>query len=210
MADEHAGERPVAVSVAGPGQHDALGQPGGSWYGWWRGDPLPALPPLDGLAVEQVDDAHVIAAIARLREDEAHRRLTTGNHAYVARVHGAAVAHGWSSTHAVEIGEISLSFTLPPGDHYLWAFATAPDWRGRGIYPRLLHAILRAEMDEAARFWIGHEPGNTASARGILKAGFTHAGDLLLLPGGRLALVPAGPLERARAGADVLGAALHA
>jgi len=209
MADEHAGERPAPVSVASPRQPDALGQPGGSWYGWWRGDPLPALPFLDGLAVERVDDADTIAAIARLSADEAASRLTTGNRAYVARIHGAAVAHGWSATRAVEIGEISLSFTLSPGDHYLWAFATASDWRGRGVYPRLLQAILRAEMDEAARFWIGHEPGNAASGRGILKAGFTHTGDLFLLPGGSLALAPADPPERAREGADVLGAALR-
>lgn len=211
MADEHVGERPATmrVGVAAPGQRGEDGQPGGSWYGWWRGDPLPALPPLDGPAVERVDDARVIAAIARLSVDEANRRLATGNRAYVARIHDAVVAHGWSATHTVEIGEISLTFTLPTGNYYLWAFVTAPDWRGRGVYPRLLHAILHAEMDEAARFWIGHEPGNAASARGILKAGFTHAGDLLLLPDGSMALAPAGPLERARAGADVLGAALR-
>jgi GNAT superfamily N-acetyltransferase len=208
MADEHADERPATVGVAAAGQSGASGQPGGSWYGWWRGDPLPALPPLDGLTVARADDADTIAAIARLSADEAHRRLTTGNRAYVARVHGAVVAHGWSATRAVEIGEISLTFTLPPGDHYLWAFATAPDWRGRGIYPRLLQAILRAEMDEAARFWIGHEPGNAASARGILKAGFTHMGDLFILPSGGMALAPTASLERAREGADVLGAAL--
>jgi len=208
MADEHAGEHPATVSVAAPGQPGTPGQPGGSWYGWWRGDPLPALPLLDGLTVERVDDARVIAAIARLSEDEVDRRLATGNRAYIARMRGAAVAHGWSATRAVEIGEISLSFTLPTGDHYLWAFATAPDWRGRGVYPRLLQAILRAEMHETARFWIGHEPGNAASARGILKAGFTHTGDLFILPSGGMALAPAGPLERARAGADVLGVAL--
>jgi len=207
MANEDArGRQP---SVVGISPQERREQPGGAWYGWWRGDPLPELSPLDGLAVARVDDARVIAAIARLSEDEAHQRLTTGNRAYIARMRGAAVAHGWSAVRTVEIGEIPLSFTLPPGDHYLWAFATAPDWRGRGIYPRLLQAMLRAEMDEAARFWIGHEPGNAASARGILKAGFTHAGDLFILPSGGMALAPAGPPERARAGADVLGAELR-
>jgi GNAT superfamily N-acetyltransferase len=205
MANEDARQSQPVVGTAPQEQRE---QPGGSWYGWWHGDPLAALPSLDGLAVERMDDAHPIAEIARLSADEVDRRLATGNRAYLARIHGAAVAHGWSATRAVEIGEISLAFTLPPGDHYLWAFATAPDWRGRGIYPRLLQAILRAEMDEAVRFWIGHEPGNAASAHGILKAGFTHAGDLFILPGGSMALAPAGPLERARAGADVLGAML--
>lgn len=207
MADEDARGRQSVVGVA---PQEQPGQPGGSWYGWWRGDPLPALPRLDGLVVEWVEDARLIAAIARLSEDEAHRRLAAGNRAYVARMHGLAVASGWSATRAVEIGELSLAFALPPGDHYLWAFATTPDWRGRGVYPRLLQAILRAEMDEAVRFWIGHEPGNIASARGIVKAGFTRAGDLFILADGSLALASAGPLERARDGADVLGVPLLA
>src|SRR5262249_35635739 len=45
-------------------------------------------------------------------------------------------------------------------------------WRGLGIYPRLLQAILAREAGEAQRFWIGHVRENRASGRGIVKAGF--------------------------------------
>src|SRR5205823_5619043 len=60
----------------------------------------------------------------------------------------------------------------------------------------------------AALARLGHEPNTTASARGILKAGLGRVGDVYLRPAGRLELVPVGPIERARAGAAVLGAAL--
>ncbi|MBC8075410.1 MAG: hypothetical protein H7Y32_04990, partial [Chloroflexales bacterium] len=54
--------------------------------------------------------------------------------------------------------------------------ATLPAWRGIGLYPRLLQAILAAESDTAARFWIAYLPENHASARGITKAGFRSVG----------------------------------
>jgi RimJ/RimL family protein N-acetyltransferase len=82
---------------------------------------------------------------------------------------------------------------------------TAESWRGRGIYPHLLQTILRHDAADGSRYWIGHEPGNKASARGMRKAGFRRVGDAYRIPDGRLVLVPVGPIERARVGAGVLG-----
>lgn len=74
------------------------------------------------------------------------------------------------------MGELQLEFALGPKTAYLWDFATLPAWRGRGIYPRLLQAIVCAEA--ARQFWIMHAPENGASARGIRRAGFTPVGGI--------------------------------
>lgn len=179
----------------------------GPWYAHWPGDPLPALPPLPGLAVSPADDDRALATLAGLDTPTIAARRRAGKRPYLATLGGVPVAHGWSTGGAVEIGELGLTFALPPGNRYLWGFATAPPWRGRGIYPRLLQAILRLE-GPAARTWIGHEPHNAASARGILKAGFRQVGTVFQAPTGGFLLVPTGPPARARAGAAILGAAL--
>ena len=181
----------------------------GPWYAWWPGDPLPALPPLPGFAAAPADDDRALAALAGVGVEEVAKRRRAGHRPYVAHLGGEPVAHGWSTGGAVEIGELGLAFTLPPGERYLWGFATEERWRGRGLYPRLLQAILRHEGLDDVRYWIGHTPENAASARGILKAGFRRVGDVYRQPGGRFLLVPTGPLERARLGAALLGAELH-
>jgi GNAT superfamily N-acetyltransferase len=79
----------------------------------------------------------------------------------------------------------------------LWDFATLPAWRGRGIYPRLLQAVLAAEQGVAQRFWIGHTAENAASQHGIVKAGFQLVEALVMLPQGALAILPFGPRSRA-------------
>ena len=185
-----------------------LGDFVGPWYAHWPGDPLPSLPPLSGLAIAPATDDSALAALAECDPAEVTARRAAGNTPYLAYLAGQAVACGWSTASIVEIGELGLTFTLPPDNRYLWGFVTAPQYRGRGLYPRLLQAIIRAE-GSATRAWIGHEPHNTASARGILNAGFRRVGDVFRTPAGTFLLIPAGPPDRARAGADLLGATLH-
>jgi GNAT superfamily N-acetyltransferase len=181
----------------------------GPWYAWWPGDPLPALPPQPGFAATPADEDGVLTALAGIGVEEVAARRRAGHRPYIAHLGGEPVAHGWSTGGAVEIGELGLAFTLPPGERYLWGFATEEHWRGRGLYPRLLQAILRHEGLSDVRYWIGHTPENAPSARGILKAGFRRVGDVYRLPTGRFVLVPTGPLERAPLGAALLGAQLH-
>jgi ribosomal protein S18 acetylase RimI-like enzyme len=191
-------------------QADRFTPPGdfvGPWYVRWPGDVLPELLPVPGLVAALAEDDEMLAELARIEPGEVAARRRAGNRPYVARLDGEPVALGWSTSSAVEIGELDLVFTLPPGNSYLWGFVTAPAWRGRGLYPRLLQAILRAEGDDL-RAWIGHEPPNAASARGILKAGFGCVGDVFRTPAGGFVLAPSGPIERARAGAALLGATL--
>ena len=83
---------------------------------------------------------------------------------------------------------MNLAFSVPIGNRYLWDFATLPSWRGCGIYPALLRAILEDERPQAARFWIGHADSNHASGRGIAKAGFQRLGSLAASSSGRVFL----------------------
>ncbi|HEX9413353.1 MAG TPA: GNAT family protein [Ktedonobacterales bacterium] len=180
----------------------------GVWYTWWKGDALTTLPPLPGFAVEQVADSRSSAVQSLLRAADVDAYLHDGHRLYIARIDRMAVGYGWCATSVASIGELNHTFTLPPGARYLWDFVTAPAWRGRGVYPHLLQAILTRESAEAERFWIGHAPQNAASARGITKAGFQRVGELYALSDGSLGLLPDAQTERNAPAAAILGVRL--
>jgi RimJ/RimL family protein N-acetyltransferase len=179
----------------------------GLFAAWWHDDPLPPLPAWPELASRATDDIRQLAGVTGLDSSEARSRLRDGHRAYLAIVGSEVIGCGWSATRRAEIGVLDLSFELPPGNRYLWDFVTFPAWRGRGVYPRLLQAILAAEGSEASRFWIGYDWDNVASARGVEKAGFQVVGEVDRLPD-RLALVALGPRERAEAIAAIVGVEL--
>ncbi len=181
-----------------------VGQPVGRFYTWWLGDPLPDLPRLPGFAADATHDYDLIAELAQLDIEEVVARVETGHRPYVAHLEGRAVAYGWSAARESAIGELGIRFTIPPANRYLWDFATLPPWRGRGLYPRLLQAILIAEAVDAEYFWIGHDLENITSGRGIIKAGFRQVGMVYVLASGDIRFVPVGSAERARAGAALL------
>lgn len=121
------------------------------------------------------------------------------------RIDGRSVAYGWLATSRVSIGELNINVDLPPGDRYLWDFATLPDWQGRGLYPRLLHSILDQESQNARRFWIIHAPENLPSGAGMNKAGFEFVGQLSFTVDGKIGLAPSpDSTERARLTANLL------
>jgi GNAT superfamily N-acetyltransferase len=170
---------------------------------WWQGDDLPWIGSLDGMRTEVSAIPEEIAELNGISLEEAQRRMTGGHRAYIGYLHGTPVTYGWVARQAAEIGELDVAFGIP-GDHrYLWDFATQPEWRGRGLYPRLLQAIVRAEA--AGRFWVINAPENAASASGIRKAGFAEAGHLSVAPGGGPALFSSTMDERSALGAQLLG-----
>lgn len=181
-------------------------RPVGLFYAWWSGDPLPDLPRPPHLIVEHDPSAAVIRQVVDLTDEQIRQRYSEGNRALVARVEGVPAGIGWSSSGRVEIGELGLDFVLPRGNSYLWDFVTLPEWRGRGIYPVLLQTFLR-EGAAGQRFWVGHDLGNDASARGIIRAGFQVAGLVYAVPDvGPVYVADAGvDIERARAAAEILG-----
>ena len=117
------------------------------------------------------------------------------------------VAYGWVATRSASIGELNLTITLSQRDRYLWDFATLPAWQGRGLYPRLLQAILQQEV-EAERFWIIYAPENLPSGAGMRKAGFVAATELSFDADRQVRLAALGALERARTAAELLGVPL--
>jgi GNAT superfamily N-acetyltransferase len=175
---------------------------------WWRGDALPPLPPLPGFRAAITDDETLLAELAGLPAGEVRNRIRNAHRPYLAWIGSTPVAYGWSAVTRAEVGEYSLAFRLASANRYLWDFATLPAWRGIGVYPRLLQAIVTQERADAGRFWIIHLPENTASGRGIQKAGLRSVGDLVFLPAGRVGLVS--NAARARAGAAVLGVSVVA
>lgn len=163
-------------------------------YTWWCGDNLPALPPLPQLRCESVVDVPFLAELHQDEPAKIETRLADANTAYVAFIGDEPAGYGWSG--AWSVGVADVFWPIPPHSRGLWAFYTLEGWRGHGIYPRLLQAILRREQGEAEKFWIGHRADNHASRRGIEKAGFQLVNYVVMTPEGQLRLVPRGNLQR--------------
>lgn len=181
----------------------------GCAYHWWQGDPLPELPPLPGFAARLVTDKGLLAQLHRLDEDAIQARFDEGAHCYVAFLKDTPAGYGWVGTKVGHIREIGLEWTLGEPDCVLWDFVTLPAYRGRGVYPHLLQAIIRAEAAHAERFWIGHQGQNVASQRGIQKAGFILHNLSLLTADGQIVHQPQGDLARATADPMVPVAQAH-
>ncbi|GCE28745.1 hypothetical protein KDA_42290 [Dictyobacter alpinus] len=146
---------------------------------WWRTDLLPALAPLPTFSVQLSDDRELIARLAHCSPRIIDARFEAGDRLYLAFMDEKPAAYGWVTTHKGYITDLRLTFALPAHNSYLYDFLTLPEWRGHGIYPRLLQAIIRQE-ESCERFWIGYRPGNEASARGMSKAGFQIICDLVV------------------------------
>lgn len=155
-----------------------------------RDDSMPELTPLAALEVHQVWDADFMARLQGRSAETIQQRFADGHRAYVAWVNEEPAAWGWVATRTATIGEMSATFSLPRRERYLWNFVTLPAHRGRGIYPRMLQAIVRAEAATAERFWIAYAPENRASGSGIAKAGFTAQAEMSFDVNGQPALRP--------------------
>ncbi|MCC7104886.1 MAG: GNAT family N-acetyltransferase [Chloroflexi bacterium] len=158
------------------------------------------------MRVDHSPDPALIARLADLEVAEVQRRLDEEHRVYLAYVDDRPATYGWSARRTAHIGGLDIWLWVPPEDRYLWDFVTLRDFRGRGLYPALLAHIIATEAD-ASLFWISHMPGNEASRRGILKAGFEPAGEICETSGGGLAFMgaPAFPSNLVERAARVLG-----
>lgn len=161
-------------------------------YTWWRGDELPPLPPLPELRCERVTDVALLAKLHNVGPVKIETRLADANTAYVAIFEDEPAGYGWSGANSVGVADIYWPITPP--SRGLWDFFTFEKWRGRGIYPHLLQAILHSEQIEAEKFWLGHRADNYASQRGIEKAGFHLVNYVVFTPERQIRLVPRGKL----------------
>lgn len=155
-----------------------------------RTDIVNPLSPLAGLTVYRETDSAAMADLQGRAASDIQKRFDEGHRAYVARMNGAPAAWGWVATSQATIGELATSFPISRGERYLWNFVTLKAHRGLGIYPRLLNAIVDAELSDAERFWIAYAPENHASGSGVRKAGFTTVAEISFDHGGRPALRP--------------------
>jgi GNAT superfamily N-acetyltransferase len=151
-------------------------------------DQQPFLIPLPFLTVRRVIGTDLMGALQQRRREEIDDRFAFGHRAYVAFLDDQPAAFGWLATSGARIGELGIEFDIPLGDGYLWNFVTLPAFRGMGIYPRLLDAIVQLEKVEAERFWVAYAPENKASGSGIAKAGFTELAELSFDEAGRAAV----------------------
>ncbi|MBW4438458.1 MAG: hypothetical protein KME04_15060 [Pleurocapsa minor GSE-CHR-MK-17-07R] len=173
---------------------------------WWASDAWSDLNPLPDFQARLAADDGQMAGINRISIAEVENRRQAGHRPYIGYMDGAPATYGWVATREASIGELKLAFSIHSENRYLWDFATLPAWQGRGLYPRLLQAIVRAE--KAARFWILHAPENLPSGAGMQKAGFQPVGQLSFRRDNSLGLIPFDPPERASIGAELLGVAL--
>ena len=146
------------------------------------------LSPIAGLQVYCERRSDVMARLQGREGPEMDRRFAAGHTAWIAAIDGEPAAWGWMASRSADIGEMGLTFELPSRARYLWNFVTLPAFRGRGIYPRLLDAIVRAERSRADTFWIAYAPENRASEAGIRRAGFERVAELSFDAAGRPAL----------------------
>jgi GNAT superfamily N-acetyltransferase len=181
----------------------------GCSYHWWQGDPIPELPPLPGFAARLVTDKGFLAQLHDIDEAAIQARFDEGARCYVAFLDDIPVGYGWVGTKVGHIREVGLEWTLGEPDCVLWDFVTLPAYRGRGVYPHLLQAIIRAELAHTERFWIGHQGQNVASQRGIQKAGFILNNLTVLTSKGQIVQQPQGDLARAMADPMLPAAKVH-
>lgn len=133
-----------------------------------------------GLRIEESTDIMLLSRLGNTTIEDVTGRLANYNKAFVAFINNMPAAFGWMAMDNARIGELNHAFILPAGNRYLWNFRTVEAFRGMGIYPALLQYILQNGDAQANRFWIIHAPENSASLKGIQKAGFEYVGKLYL------------------------------
>ncbi|MDO9318389.1 MAG: GNAT family N-acetyltransferase [Gammaproteobacteria bacterium] len=96
---------------------------------------------------------------------------------YIVLLGDKLAAYAWVTTSTCRVSEIDLQLQVGPGRLYIYDCFVRADYRGQGIYSALLKKII---ADYQLRRWpnrydtafIVAESSNTASIRGIRRAGF--------------------------------------
>jgi RimJ/RimL family protein N-acetyltransferase len=104
-------------------------------------------------------------------------RLVHGDEFFGWLVGGKVVSFGWVTYRDRAVGPVGLAEA--PGRAFLFNFHTLEGYRGRGLYSGLLLA-MRCVLghEKVTEFVIDVNVQNTASARGIAKAGFLPVGHI--------------------------------
>ncbi len=92
----------------------------------------------------------------------------------------------WVACDRLRVDELEREWEIPDSDRVIYDVFTAPNARGRGIYPgalRWLRSVLH--RSGAQRCWIYADSGNSPSLRGIRKAGFASMGRIIAVHFGK-------------------------
>lgn len=92
---------------------------------------------------------------------------------------GTVLAYGWIARAGDTVDDLGFSLEMPSGEGWIYDCATIPTARGKGLYTALLRT-MRGEFSVTGleHGWIGTEPRNWASQRGIARAGFQKVADV--------------------------------
>jgi RimJ/RimL family protein N-acetyltransferase len=100
-------------------------------------------------------------------------RLERGEQFWTAQLDQKIVSYCWATHAPVEIGEVRRVIAPRRGEIYLYDAFTFPAYRGKNLYPAILHCILtHSRQQELQRALIFVLDDNVASIRGVQKAGF--------------------------------------
>jgi ribosomal protein S18 acetylase RimI-like enzyme len=134
-------------------------------------------------------------------------RFARGEHFWTAQSEGKILSYCWATQEPVEIGEIRC-IMHPRGDEvYLYDAFTFTEYRGQNLYPALLQCILDASRQQGLRrALIFVLSDNTASIRGVQKAGFREFQRVTYRNLAGFARYTYRPLLHASAGVDLLPA----
>jgi len=129
------------------------------------------LPP--GLELVLHESPAIAGDATRAWHQDAPARLAAGQACAAVRAQGTVVAYCWATTSPAPVEEIRCH-VVPGGDEvYLYDAYTAPEWRGRRLFPAMLAALTGfARTRGRRRALIFVLASNRASARAIEHAGF--------------------------------------
>jgi len=149
------------------------------------GEDMPVIVPERPASFARVmpeDGDALAAAMGPGSEEEICRRFAAGRHCYAAWINNQIASYGWVSFDEEMVGELNLRLRLIPGEAYIWDCATLPAYRQHHLYSGLLSFILHELFihQPICRVWIGADLDNTASQRGIARAGFHRVANLLV------------------------------
>jgi L-amino acid N-acyltransferase YncA len=100
-------------------------------------------------------------------------RFARGEHFWIAHQADDILAYCWATQEPVEIGEIRCVMSPRSDEVYLYDAFTFAEHRGQNLYPALLQRMLDASRKAGLRrALIFVMSDNTASIRGVQKAGF--------------------------------------
>lgn len=147
-------------------------------------EPRPVVMPLIAATFRRLgpESAPLLAAVASgIAQAEILRRFEAGRRCYTAWAGDKLAAYGWVSFDEEYVGELNLRVRLLPGEAYIWDCFTLPAFRQNHLYSALLDYMVRElRADPLCRAWIGADRENLASQRGIARAGFKAAADMVV------------------------------